>query len=190
MTLIPFICMYARKDHWWEINYYVYLVSCSPLSSLKIVVLVFSFFYIPWLCVSNYHGSHFLYFLQINHFARSRFRLGGSGCACRCGRHWCLFILTLCLGCILLRFMTYSNMLTQTIFILKGFLTIVAFSRWLWCVLCSYVSPEIHRSNNEFTILTLRPFTVCLLTRFLLSFYNVRFLSEFCQTITRKMRNK
>jgi hypothetical protein len=181
-------CMFMRKDHWWEINYLYINVSCSPLFSLKDCCTVF--FSIPWLWVSNYHGSHFLYFFQINDFARSRFRLGGSCGACRRCRHRCLFILTLSLGCILLRFMTYSHVLAQAVFVLKGFLTVVALSWWLGGVLRSYVSPEVNRSNYEFTVLTLSPFAVGLLARFLLSFYNVRFLSEFCQIFSRNECNK
>lgn len=111
-----------------------------------------------------------LYFFKINHLIGCTFCLRRS-CTCRSGGNRSLiFSFALCFNSILLAFVTDSYMFSQAVLVLKCLLAIIAFSWWLRRVLCPYMSPKVHRRNYKLTILTLCPFTISFLARFLLRF--------------------
>lgn len=111
-----------------------------------------------------------LYFLKINHLIRCSFCLRGSCTCSSCGNCTLIFSFALCFNSVLFAFVTDSNMFSQAVLVFKCLLAIIAFSWRLRRMLCSYMSPKIHRRNNKLTILTLCPFTISFLARFLLSF--------------------
>lgn len=130
------------------------------------ILYFFYFFSHSWLTGDDCSLNLF----QINDF-RCRLislRCGWSG-ACCC-RALLLVRITFGLRRALFVLVRYSHVFTQTVLVLEGFLAVIAFSRWLGCVLCADMSPEIHRGDNKLAVLTLRPLAVRLFPRLLVSF--------------------
>lgn len=122
------------------------------------------------LFILMYDGAVDLQLFEINDFSCGLIGLSCRCCSCN-GRCRLLFIgVTFGLCGALFALVRYSNVLTQTVLVLEGLLAVLALPRWLRCVLGSNMTPEIHWSNHQLTILTLGPFTVRLLPRLLVCF--------------------
>lgn len=104
---------------------------------------------------------------QIDDLRRWLVGLGCGRCDTRCRCGLLLIGITFGLRRALFVLVRYSHVFSQAVLVFKGFLTVLTLPGRLRRMLGAYMSPKIHRRDDELAILTLSPLAVRLLARFL-----------------------